>query len=44
MALAFIAKHHGKEVAHNVAAYAEYNGDYSDSRNDPWGSLIDTAN
>ncbi len=44
MALAFIAKHHGKDVAHDVAAYAEYNGDYSDSANDPWGRLIDTAN
>lgn len=43
MALAFVAKYNGQEVAQKVAAYAEYNGDFSDSKNDPWGSLIETS-
>jgi hypothetical protein len=41
MALAFLAQKHGREAAQQVAAYAEYTGDFSDSHNDPWGKLID---
>lgn len=41
MALAFVKKYHGNDLANTVAAYAEYNGDFSDSRNDPWGKLLD---
>lgn len=43
MALAFIAQTNGVEIARRVAAYAEYNGDFLDSSNDPWGRLIDNS-
>jgi len=40
MTLAFFAKMLGEDVSQQAAKFAEYNGQWSDPSDDPWGSTV----